>query len=195
MMYITDNMNKTIVWCNQNMINETGYTLKEMKNMGIEFFKIVMHPDDFLKAKKIQEEFSKGSRDSVTGFCRFRNKNMAPWRIFFGTAVPFSYTKQGEVKELCCLFQPFPPTFEILEQEKVAFHILSNRYTLAILGELTERETKVLQLLKKGNNAPAIARELLLGYETVRKCLTRLREKFRVHTVQALVTIANELGL
>jgi DNA-binding CsgD family transcriptional regulator len=194
-MYITDNRNKTIVWCNQNLINETGYTLTEMENLGIEFFRKAMHPDDFLIATKTQKEFSKGSRKSVTGFCRFRNKSMRGWRIFFGTAVPFSYTGQGEVKEVCCLFQLFPPALDTPEQAKVAFHIFSNEYNHSILEKLTNREIRVLQLLKEGNNAPAIAKKLLLGYETVRKCLTRLREKFRVHTQQALVTMANELGL
>lgn len=94
------------------------------------------------------------------------------------------------------MFQLFPPALDTPEQAKVAFHIFSNEYNRSILEKLTDRETRILQLLKEGNNTtPAIAKESLLGYETVRKCLTCLREKFRVHTLQALVTIANELGL
>jgi two-component system response regulator EvgA len=93
------------------------------------------------------------------------------------------------------LFQLFPPALDTPEQAKAAFHIFSNEYNHSILEKLTDREIRILQLLKESNKAPTIAKELLLGNETVRKCLTRLREKFRVHTLQALVTIANELGL
>ena len=44
MMYITDNRDKTIIWCNRNMVNETGYTPEEVENMDIEFFKTVRVP-------------------------------------------------------------------------------------------------------------------------------------------------------
>ncbi|MEO6905876.1 MAG: helix-turn-helix transcriptional regulator [Ginsengibacter sp.] len=195
LMYISDNRNKTIVWCNRNLEKETGYALMKMREMGIAFFKEVMHPDDFLIAQKTQQEFSQNNRAGVTGFCRFRKENTSEWRIFFGTAAPFSYTEKGDVKEVCCLFQLFPPILDTPEQAKIAFQVFSNEYNRAILNTLTQRETTVLQLLKEGNKAPAIAKKLFIGYETVRKCLTGLREKFNVHTIPALVTIANKLGL
>ena len=57
MLYTHQNNIKTVNWCNRYMEDVTGYTMAEMNNMGLDFFRSVMHPEDFELAVIAQQSW------------------------------------------------------------------------------------------------------------------------------------------
>lgn len=192
--YISDNASKTIQWCNKYMTDTTGYTLQEIHQMGVDFFKTIMHPDDFPDSLTAQQRFLTGN-NPFGGACRIRTKHQLLWKWMMGVAAPFSYSDDGHVKEVICIFQELSYLLDTPSQLSEAFREILKKNHQSILETLTEREKAVLILLKDGNKAPAIARELFISYDTVQTHLHHLHEKLQVHTTAALVKAAMEMGL
>lgn len=192
--YISDNAGKTIQWCNKYMTDESGYTFQEIHRMGIDFFKAVMHPDDFPDALAAQQHFF-NSKEPFGGACRMRAKNRLLWKWMIGIAAPFSYSDDGHVKDVICIFQKLSYLLDTPSQLSEAFREILKKNHQPVLEMLTEREKEVLILLKDGNKAPAIAQALFISYDTVQTHLHHLHEKLQVHTTAALVKAAMEMGL
>ena len=61
------------------MEEQTGFKLSEIKAMGPDFFKQIMHPNDFHLAIVAQRHLMRGGK-SFTGFCRVRFKKAKRWK-------------------------------------------------------------------------------------------------------------------
>src|SRR5689334_10717221 len=78
MLYTHQNATKTVNWCNRYMEDVTGYTMAEMNSMGLDFFKDIMHPDDFDLAVIAQQSF-KENKNVFGGVLRFRKRGTDNW--------------------------------------------------------------------------------------------------------------------
>jgi DNA-binding CsgD family transcriptional regulator len=193
-LYITDNRLKTIVWCNKMLEKESGYSFQEIKQMGIDFFKTIMHPDDFFIALKAQQQFNDGKL-SFGGTCRLCGRYQQSWKWWIGVSVPFSYNEASETKEVICILQNLSLAIDTPSRTNNAISDLFQSYHINELEILTSREKQILILLKEGFKAPQIARKLFISFNTVQIHLTHLRTKLNVHSSVSLVRKAIEYGL
>lgn len=193
--YISDNTTKTIMWCNKCFEKETGYTLAEIHTMGMNFFRTVMHPDDFPQALRAQKCFMNKSQSSFYGFCRIKGKNDKEWKWLNGTAIPFSYDEKGRVKEVICNFVKIllkPDT--LMQTNELVDNMLQVIHSVEI-NLLTLNEINVLKLAIKGYSEKMIGEELHLCRGTIEYCLKECRIKFKVPNMQALIARAKSFGL
>ncbi len=66
MMFIACLKRKAVIWCNTEMEDGLGYSLCEMKAMGPDFFKELIHPQDYPRSLNIRHLF-------IAGLTKFRN--------------------------------------------------------------------------------------------------------------------------
>jgi len=193
--YVSDNATKTIQWCNKYFESEAGYTLSEMKAMGIEFFRKIMHPEDFEQAVNAQTKFSKNSQPRFYGFCRFKGKNSETWEWVNGTAVPFSFDAQGNIKEVICVFVKVFPKVDTPLQAEHLFNTIKQIMYEHELKKITPKEKAVIILAVQGYSEKMIANAMQIQKCTVEFHLRNIRSKLNVPNMQALISKAKDLGL
>lgn len=193
MLYTHQNSSKTINWCNRYMEDVTGYTLAEMSNMGLEFFKNVMHPDDFDLAVVAQQSF-KENKDVFGGVLRFRKRGAENWCWLAGIAIPFTRNDDGSVKEVICAFVDMSMAMDTNDQLTEAMLEVMRRKHEDLISKLTSREKDILKLTVKGLNNKEIAAELNLSRYTIETHRKNIRIKLKVRNTTELIALARKVG-
>lgn len=185
--YISDNANKTVQWCNQHFEEETGYTLTEMKDLGIEFFRKIMHPDDFPRALEARAHF-KANGEEFAGACRIKGKHDQDWHWLYGVAIPLNYDRD-EVKEVICNFQKLKIN-NTPHQMHQAFNSMIKSELYNLIEKLTCREKEVLDLLLQGKANHTIADRLFISIDTLKTHRAHIREKLGADKLHLLIDLA-----
>jgi len=73
MLYTADTELSAVSWCNQRMEEITGFTFGEMNKLGLEFFRHIMHPDDFELTGIARQSF-RDNKNIFGGVTRVRRK-------------------------------------------------------------------------------------------------------------------------
>lgn len=193
MLYTHQNSTKTINWCNRYMEDVTGYTMAEMNNMGLEFFKNVMHPDDFDLAVVAQQSF-KENKNIFGGVLRFRKRGTENWCWLAGIAIPFTRDEQGKVKEVICAFVDMSLAMDTNDQLTEAMLDVMRRKHEDLISKLTPRERDILKLTVKGLNNKEIAATLNLSRYTIETHRKNIRIKLKVRNTTELIALARKVG-
>jgi DNA-binding CsgD family transcriptional regulator len=191
--FIADMETRNIQWCNKTMENILSYSLEEMQQMGDTLFRSIMHPEDYPNALKARSLFITGEIKHIS-FGRFKGKKDKDWRWFYGITRIYEQDEAHNVKTLICSLLEFEEA-DTPVQMKTAFYHSLHICNQSVWRDLSERQIAVLRLMKEGYKAPVIAQRLFVSYETVKRDLKKLYEKFHVHTAAALVALAIEMGL
>ncbi|MET6998784.1 LuxR C-terminal-related transcriptional regulator [Chitinophaga defluvii] len=193
MLYTSNNNEKTISWCNQCMIETTGFSLEEMNRMGTDFFRYIMHPDDFELTIAAQQSF-KNHKQMFGGITRVRKRGEAGWRWVFGLGVPFTHNEHGDVVEAIGAFLDLSLAIDSDAQLAAALNEILRRQNENLLNKLTPREKDVLTLAVKGLNNKEIAQTLNLSRYTVETHRKNIRLKLKVRNTSELVALARKIG-
>ncbi|HVI45086.1 MAG TPA: LuxR C-terminal-related transcriptional regulator [Chitinophaga sp.] len=193
MLYCYNNNNKSITWCNSRLAEIIGYSTAEMKGMGMDFFKHIMHPDDFKLAVVAQQSFI-NHKQTFGGLARIRKKGETEYRWLLGLEVPFSYDKAGQVLEIACAFLDLTNAIDTNAQLSTALAELLRRQNENLLNKLTAREKDILGLAVQGLNNKEIANSLNLSRYTIETHRKNIRLKLKVRNTSELVAIAQKLG-
>ncbi|ASZ10666.1 LuxR C-terminal-related transcriptional regulator [Chitinophaga pendula] len=193
MLYTSDNAQKTVNWCNQGMEEATGFSLEEMADMGMGFFREIMHPDDFELAAIAQQSF-KDNKNLFGGVTRIRKRGQDDWRWLVGLAVPFTRDEYGGVREVICAFLDLSVAIDTNEQLAEAMREVLRRQNENLLNKLTAREKDVLELAVKGLNNKEIAQTLNLSRYTVETHRKNIRLKLKVRNTTELIALARKVG-
>lgn len=193
--YVSDNATKTIQWCNSYFEKESGYSLAEMKAMGMEFFRAVMHPEDFSQAVNAQTKFSQNAQPQFYGFCRIRKKNSDQWEWVNGTAVPFTFDAEGNVKEVICMFLKVFPKTDTPAQAERLFNVMRQITHEHELKKFTRKEKAIITLAVQGHSEKMMAHDMGIQQCTVEFHLRNIRRKLDVPNMQALISKVKDLGL
>jgi RNA polymerase sigma factor (sigma-70 family) len=193
MLYTHQNSTKTINWCNRYMEDVTGYTMAEMNGMGLEFFKNVMHPDDFDLAVVAQQSF-KENKNIFGGVLRFRKRGTENWCWLAGIAIPFTRDEQGKVKEVICAFVDMSLAMDTNDQLTEAMLDVMRRKHEDLISKLTPRERDILKLTVKGLNNKEIAATLNLSRYTIETHRKNIRIKLKVRNTTELIALARKVG-
>lgn len=193
MLYTSDNTQKRVNWCNQGMIDATGFSLEEMAGMGMGFFREIMHPDDFELAAIAQQSF-KDNKNLFGGVTRIRKRGQDDWRWLVGLAIPFTRDEDGGVKEVVCAFLDLSVAIDTNEQLAEAMREVLRRQNENLLNKLTAREKDVLELAVRGLNNKEIAQTLNLSRYTVETHRKNIRLKLKVRNTTELIALARKVG-
>ncbi|WP_143308080.1 LuxR C-terminal-related transcriptional regulator [Chitinophaga vietnamensis] len=193
MLYTYDNSKKTVTWCNQGLAETVGYSPEEMKGMGMEFFKHIMHPDDFKLATVAQQSFNNNKRQ-FGGVARIRKRGESEYRWLLGLEVPFTRDENGQVVEIICAFLDLTGAIDTNAALSEALVEILRRQNENLLNKLTAREKDVLALAVQGMNNKEIAGSLNLSRYTVETHRKNIRLKLKVRNTSELVAIARKIG-
>jgi RNA polymerase sigma factor (sigma-70 family) len=193
MLYTHQNSTKTINWCNRYMEDVTGYTMAEMNSMGSEFFKKVMHPNDFELAVIAQQSFKK-DKNIFGGVLRIRKRGTDGWCWLAGLAIPYSRDENGNVNEVICAFVDMTHATDTNDQLTEAMLDVMRRKHEDLLSKLTAREKDILKLTVKGLNNKEIAATLNLSRYTIETHRKNIRIKLKVRNTTELIAIARKVG-
>ncbi|TAN01574.1 MAG: hypothetical protein EPN39_01875 [Chitinophagaceae bacterium] len=191
MVYISDNTTKTIRWCNLYMEKLTGYTLEEMHQLGIEFFRRVMHPTGFLKAMEAQQDFLAG-QEKFSGFCRIRPLFGKEWIWLYGIAVPFSRDENDNIEEVICVFQEINAQDTPWQLEWAVKSFLQQQMD-KYLSPLSKREKVVFYQMLAGKDTATIAGILNISLNTVKTHKENIHKKLGIHTMSLLSSLLTNL--
>lgn len=193
MVFTANQRNNQVNWCNAYMETFTGYTLTEMHTLGLEFFRQLIHPDDFEITGTARESFQ-NNKNIFGGVTRVRPRGQRDWRWLVGLTIPFSHEENGEVKDVICAFLDLTMAIDTHTQLADAMSEVLRRQNESLLHKLTFREKDVLALAVKGLNNKEIAQQLNLSRHTVETHRKNIRLKLKVRNTTELVTIARKIG-
>lgn len=193
MLYKADTLQDTISWCNRRMEEMTGFTFGEMNSLGLEFFRQLLHPDDFELTGIARQSF-RNNKNTFGGLTRVRKKGEKEWRWLVGQAVPFSRDEQGGVKEVICALLDLTMAMDTHNQLADAMSEMLRRQNETLLSKLTAREKDVLTLAVQGLNNKEIANQLSLSRYTIETHRKNIRLKLKVRNTTELVAMARKIG-
>ena len=194
MLYTHQNNIKTVNWCNRYMEDVTGYTMAEMNNMGLDFFRSVMHPEDFELAVIAQQSFNE-NKNVFGGVLRFRKRGTENWCWLVGLAMPFTRDEQGMVKDVICAFLDLTMAMDTNDQLAEAMREVLRRHNEDLISKLTNREKEILKLAVNGLNNKEIAAALNLSRHTIETHRKNIRLKLKVRNTTELVDLARKVGI
>jgi RNA polymerase sigma factor (sigma-70 family) len=194
MLYSYNNNNKAVTWCNERLSSTLGYSSVEMQGRGIDFFKDIMHPEDFKLASVAQQSF-RDKKEHFGGLARVRKKGEANYRWLLGLEVPFTYNNENEVEEILCAFLDLTNAMDTNIQLSEALNAILRRQHENLFNKLTSREKDILSLAAKGMNNKEIASSLNLSRYTVETHRKNIRLKLKVRNTSELVAIARKIGI
>lgn len=193
MLYTHQNSTKTVNWCNRYMEDVTGYTMAEMNSRGLDFFKDIMHPDDFDLTVIAQQSF-KENKNIFGGVLRFRKRGTDNWLWLAGIAIPYTRDEQGNVKEVICAFVDMTLAMDSNDQLTEAMLDVMRRKHEDLIGKLTPRERDIVKLTVKGLNNKEIAAKLNLSRYTIETHRKNIRIKLKVRNTTELIALARKIG-
>lgn len=193
MIYSYDNNNKSVTWCNERLAETVGFSPAEMTGMGMEFFRHIMHPDDFKLAAVAQQSFL-NNKTQFGGLARIRKKGEIDYRWLLGLEVPFTHDNNGRVVEIICAFLDLTDAIDTNAQLSEALSAIMRRQNESLLNKLTAREKDVLGMAVKGLNNKEIALSLNLSRYTIETHRKNIRLKLKVRNTSELVAIARKIG-
>jgi DNA-binding CsgD family transcriptional regulator len=183
------------VYLNKFAIDMTGYSKEEADGLGHEYFREVLHPDDFEVINQ-SIDFLRNIPDdnSYGGICRSRPKGKDYlWQI--GRTRVFKRNPDGTPTQF--LNAAVILNGEIHSQNQMIELLKENKRLLnenAVL-KLTRREREVLKLLVSGNCARKISLILKISESTVISHRKNMLKKLSMHNTATLVNFAVENGL
>jgi DNA-binding CsgD family transcriptional regulator len=164
-----------------------------MTGMGMEFFRHIMHPDDFKLAAVAQQSFL-NNKTQFGGLARIRKKGEIDYRWLLGLEVPFTHDNNGRVVEIICAFLDLTDAIDTNAQLSEALSAIMRRQNENLLNKLTAREKDVLGMAVKGLNNKEIAHSLNLSRYTIETHRKNIRLKLKVRNTSELVAIARKIG-
>jgi PAS domain S-box-containing protein len=193
MIYSYDNNTKSVTWCNERLAETVGFSSEEMMGMGMEFFRHIMHPEDFKLAAVAQQSFI-NNKAQFGGLARIRKKGAVDYSWLLGLEVPFTHDKNGRVVEIICAFLDLTDAIDTNAQLSEALSAILRRQNENLFNKLTAREKDVLGMAVKGLNNKEIANSLNLSRYTVETHRKNIRLKLKVRNTSELVAIARKIG-
>lgn len=183
------------VYLNKFAIEMTGYTMEEADKLGHEYFKKVLHPDDFEVINRSIDFLRSIPDDNLYGgICRSKPKGKDfLWQV--GRTRVFKRNPDGTPLQF--LNAAVALNGEVHSQNQMIDLLKENKRLLnekSVL-KLTLREREVLILLAKGECAKRISNKLNISESTVISHRKNMLKKLNVHSTASLVNFAAENGL
>jgi len=183
------------LWLNQPGLDFIGCTQKELSQLGFEFFRTMLHPDDLERLmENMKSSFEPGLRTVIIETLRIRLKKKARYRLFTCSKSILETFEDGLMKKVLIVASEIRPG--TAHGKKRASRPQDPVILTASLPDyhLTPREQQILQLIVNGKRDNEIADQLFISIFTAKKHRTNLVHKYGVPNSAALVAMAVESG-
>jgi DNA-binding CsgD family transcriptional regulator len=183
------------IYLNKFAIEMTGYSKEEANKLGHEYFRKVLHPDDFEVIDQSIAFLGNILDDNLYGgICRSKSKGKDYfWQV--GRTRVFKRNPDGTplqfLNAAVVLNEEFHSHNQIIDLLKENKRLLNENTVL----KLTRREREVLKLLTKGESAKKISHKLGISESTVISHRKNMLKKLNMHSTVNLVNFAVENGL
>jgi len=182
--------------CHTTSINRYGLDFicrsqSQLKGMGINNFKEIVHPEDlaFLKLS-LKTTYPVGSVMTLTTTMRLKPYGQTSYRRFNCSKIVLETFSDGSVKRMLVGASDITniplPGHQAVPTPEELIQIKNGR----IYATITNREREVLRLLVNGLKSKEMAIELMLSPETVKKHRSSMIQKADVKTIAALIAMA-----
>jgi DNA-binding NarL/FixJ family response regulator len=183
------------VYLNKFALDNTGYTREEVDELGPDYFKKILHPDDFEVATLSIEHLKNISDEEVFGGpYKYMPKNK-DYKWLIGMSRVFRRDTDGNPREFLNAAVIFNEEFhthnQIIDLLKENKRLLNENTVL----KLTRRERDVLKLLARGDCSKRIAQKLNVSESTIISHRKNMLKKLNMHSTATLVNFAVENGL
>jgi len=166
-------------------------TKSQMRGMGINIFREIIHPEDLALLKlSLKTIYAVGSSTTLTTTMRLKSYGQTDYTLFYCSKIVLETFSDGSVKRMLVSASDvtnisLPGQLNVPTPEELIQ--LKNRQ---IFSGLTIREKEVLQLIVNGMETKDIASNLKLSIETIRKHRSNLVQKTGVKNMEILVALA-----
>lgn len=183
------------IYLNKFALDNTGYTREEVDKLGPDFFKNILHPDDFEVATLSIEHLKNIGDDEVFGGPYKYMPKGKDYKWMIGVSRVFKRDEEGNPKYFLNAAVNFNEEFhlhkQIIDLLRENKRLLNENTVL----KLTRREREVLKLLARGNCARGISATLNISESTVISHRKNMLKKLNIHNTASLVNFAVENGL
>jgi DNA-binding NarL/FixJ family response regulator len=183
------------VYLNKYALDNTGYTREEVDELGPDYFRKILHPDDFEVATLSIEHLKNINDEEVFGGpYKYMPKNK-DYKWLIGMSRVFKRDKEGNPRDFLNAAINFNEEFhthhQIIDLLKENKRLLNENTVL----KLTRREREVLKLIANGDCAKKISRKLNVCELTIISHRKNMLKKLNMHSTATLVNFAVENGL
>jgi DNA-binding CsgD family transcriptional regulator len=183
------------VYLNRYAVEITGYTREEADSLGPEYFRKVLHPDDFEVINQSVDHLLKIDSDIIYGGAyKFKPKGkdyiwmLARTRVFKRKADGTPYQYVNSAIQLDEEFHAQNQIYALLKENRRLVNEIN-------VLKLTKREKEVLKLLTDGYSAKMISHKINISESTVISHRKNMMKKLNMHSTASLVNFAVENGL
>jgi len=183
------------VYLNRFAVEKTGYSREEADALGSEYFRKVLHPDDFEVINQSIDFLENIDDDRVYGgICRSKPKGKDYlWQI--GRTRVFKRNPDGSplqfLNAAVVLNDEFHTHNQMIELLKENKRLVNENSIL----KLSRREKEVLKHLSAGDCARKVSGKLNISESTVISHRKNMLKKLNMHSTASLVNFAVENGL
>jgi DNA-binding CsgD family transcriptional regulator len=182
------------VWGNRFAHQFIGYSREEINQMGVSFFKAVMHPDDL---KMVDSDFNHLNSINVsnTNLHRLKTKNSSTYSWLYGYSTVIASFDDGTPKKFLNI------SIEIGKQigtENQLYCLIKEANHLRnqwLTQKLTPRQKEILGLIARGKRDKEIAKLLFISPATAKTHRNMLIKKLNLKNTATLAAFAVECGL
>jgi len=167
-----------VTYCNMRTIDFIGYSEQEIIELGFDFYRNVLHPDDLHKTTKTIEAIISSGKKEHTELYRVKSKNGNRYSVMKGICLRISPIK----KDL-----PIQFVVTTLYASPNEIHQLYAESDI-IFDTLTKREKEIALLIAKGHSDKYIAETLFISSLTAKKHRANIRNKFKAKNTAELLT-------
>lgn len=183
------------VYLNKYAVEITGYSREEADTLGPEYFRKVLHPDDYEVINQSVDLLLKIDSDIIYGGAyKFKPKGkdyiwmLARTRVFKRKADGTPYQYLNTAIQLDEEFHAQNQIYALLKENRRLVNEIN-------VLKLTKREREVLKLLADGHSAKKISLKLNISESTVISHRKNMQKKLKLNNTAALVNFAVENGL
>jgi DNA-binding CsgD family transcriptional regulator len=183
------------VYLNKFATEMTGYSKEEADELGHDYFRRVLHPDDFEVINQSINFLRNIPDDNLYGgICRSRPKGKDYiWQV--GRTRVFKRNPDGTPLQFLNAAVVLNDEFHSLNQMTELLKENKRLLNENIVLKLTRREREVLKLLACGKSARGISEQLNISELTVVSHRKNMLKKLNMHNTATLVNFAVENGL
>jgi len=184
------------VWMNKRAKDFSGHTQEEVTQMGANFVKDYIHPEDqIVVPKSIDLHFGKVSESFHTFIYRLKGRFQKEYKWLYGYCYSLKTHPNGTPKQSLNINLEITNSIHSEDQMiKVLKNVNRLKHELK-LKSLTGREKEILKLIGEGKTNKEVGKKLSISEATAKTHRNKILKKLKLKNSAAIAAFATECGV
>jgi len=183
------------VWTNKTGLDLLGYTQEEITQLGYQYFREIMHPDDLeILPIPINGMYADTSIPVLVCMQRVRYKNQQAYHWSYGHGMVLECFDNGSPRKLLVVAMEITDSMHSNNQLTAALKEIKQLKDSLKLCSFTKREKEILALIVSGKTDKRISEDLFISIRTAKKHRSNILHKADVKNTAELVAMVKESG-